>query len=150
MRLYHISLTPNLTTLVPKIPSHFLTKHLLEEGKTKRISFSPSIKNCLRAVGAKKNKTYYVYSPTAIDVKYLYRPSREEVPDSRLTNEYWYLKPVNVKLVAVVKAGRIIDPKVFYIGGRNSPIFGLSHGYEYETIRRYRNGKEIKQKTKIK
>ena len=143
MRLYHASLVPNLTTLIPKRPVHFLTKHLLEEGKTKRISFAPSIKSCLRGVNASKGKTYYIYEPTSISDKYLYNPTREEVPDVGLTNEYWYLRPVNVRLVAVVKAGKIINPKVFYFDPYAS-VFAVSNGREYETIKRYRNGKEVR------
>lgn len=147
MRLYHASLVPNLTTLIPKRPVHFMTKHLLEEGKTKRVSFAPSIKNCLRGVGASTGKTYFIYEPTSINAKYLYRPTRAEVPDAGLTNEYWYLRPVNVRLVAVVKAGKVMSPKVFYFDPYAN-VFGVSNGYSYETIKRYRNGKEVKLRVK--
>lgn len=144
MRLYHASLIPDLTTLIPKTPSHFLTKHLLEEGITKRVCFAPSIKSCLRAIDAKKNKIYYIYQPNGINEKYLYKPSREEVPDVSLTHEIWYLKPVSVRLVAVVVAGEVINTKVFYMG----PVFGLSHGHSYEVKKRFKNGKEIKPRQK--
>ena len=142
MRLYHVSRNPNLTTLIPMRPRHFLTVHGLENGRRKRISFGRSVKGCLRALdgGGKPGEDLYVYSPISINPKYLYRPTRKEVPDSRITNEYWYLRPVNVKLVAVVHRGKIVNPKVFYFDPHSS-VFGLSHGYEYETKLRYRNGR---------
>ena len=144
-RFYHISPYPNITTLIPKVPKHFLTEHGHEEGRTPRISLAGSIKSCLRGVGSAKNKVYYVYTPTSINPKYLRKVTRDMVPDSRLTHEWWYLRPLNVKLVAVIKGGEVYDNKVYYVG----PLVGVSSGYKYEYLKRYKNGKEIIVKKKL-
>ena len=150
IRLFHVSKIPNLTTLIPKAPNHFLTAHLLEEGVTKRVSFAPTIEKCLRAVQSHKGDTYYVYVPTAIDKKYLRRVSIREVPDASLTGEYWYLKPVNVRLYGVIKAGKLFDGRVIRIGGAEAkrpadrPLFAISYNREYELLKRYnRHGREL-------
>lgn len=141
-KLYHVSRFSNLTTLIPKAPQNILTHYGLEDGVTKRVSFAPSIALCLRGLGLAKiitNKDLFVYSPVNVDRKYLLKPKPEQVPDVRLTNEYWYLKPVNVKLVAVIRGGKVIDPRVYFIGGPKSPLFSISNGYEYQVTKRYRN-----------
>lgn len=151
MNLFHVSKYPNLKTLIPKVPVHWATRHGLEEGVTARVSFATSIDRCLRAVQSKPNTTFYVYVPVGIDKQYLRRPSIREVPDARLTNEYWYLKPVNVRLYGVIKSGKLIDARIYKIGYPEvSTIFGLSHGREYEMLKRYnKNGKEITIRTKV-
>lgn len=141
-RLYHVSRFPNVTTLIPKAPQNILTHYGLEDGVTKRVSFAPSIAHCLRGIGQAKtitNKDLFVYSPVNVDQKYLLKPKPDQVPDVRLTNEYWYLRPVNVKLVAVIRGGKVIDPRVYFIGGPKSPLFSISNGYEYQVTKRYRN-----------
>lgn len=150
INLFHVSTVPNLTTLIPKRPRHFLTTHFLEEGKTKRVSFAPSIQKCLRAVASKPGMVYYVYVPTAIDKKYLHRVKISEVPDAQLTGEYWYLKPVNVRLYGVVKAGKLYNTRVFNVRGIGKvkssfkPLFALSSDREYELLERYnQNGKKL-------
>lgn len=144
-KLYHVSKVPNITVLTPKIPQNILTAHGLEDSVTHRISFAPTIAGCLRGIGhGLKGRILYVYTPISIDKKHLIKPKPEQVPDVRLTNEYWYLKPVNVKLAYVIKGGNVIDPKVFYIGGRDSALFSISKGLEYEIKQRYRNGKPVK------
>ena len=154
--LFHVSKKPNLTTLIPVTPNHFLTAHLLEEGVTKRVSFAPSIQKCLRAVQSRPGDTYYVYTPVAIDKKYLKRVSVYEVPDARLTGEYWYLKPVNVRLYAVIKSGKIYNTSVFRVGGiearrpEDRPLYGVSGDREYELLKRYnKKGAEMKIKNPL-
>lgn len=148
--LFHVSKTPNLTTLTPRIPSHFLTAHYLEEYKTPRVSFAPTIEKCLRAVQSRSGDKFYVYTPVSIDRKYLRRVSINEVPDAALTGEYWYLKPVNVRLYGVVKAGKLYDPKVIQVGvleakrPADKPLFAISRNREYELLERYnKNGRAM-------
>lgn len=49
-RLYHISRNPKLTTLVPKKPKNGWVEYGIEEGKTGRVSFAPTIMGCVRGV----------------------------------------------------------------------------------------------------
>lgn len=145
MNLFHVSKYPNIKTLIPKQPMHWLVRHGLEEGKTPRISFATSIDRCLRAVQSRPGTTYYVYVPVAVDRQYLKRPTRYEVPDARLTNEYWYLKPVNVRLYGVIKSGELIDARVFRLDPNISTAFGLSHGRKFEYLKRFnKRGREMK------
>lgn len=145
MRLYHVSRIPSLTRLMPKAPSNILTHYNMEDGITKRVCFAPSIKSCMRAVGRSfGSKELYVYVPVGINQRYLKKPTVKEVPDAGFTHEIWYLKPVNVKCVAVIVPGEHFDPWVFPIGGSDSAIFGISKGTRYETVKRFRNGKEVK------
>lgn len=144
MNLFHVSKYPDIKTLIPKKPMHWMVRHGLEEGKTPRISFATSIDRCLRSVQSRPGTTYYVYVPVAIDRQYLKRPSRYEVPDVRLTNEYWYLKPVNVRLYGVIKSGELIDAKVFRLDPEIATAFGLSHGRKFEYMKRFnKRGREM-------
>jgi hypothetical protein len=97
-----------------------------------------------------------VYTPVAIDKKYLKRVSVYEVPDARLTGEYWYLKPVNVRLYAVIKSGKIYNTSVFRVGGiearrpNDRPLYGVSGDREYELLKRYnKKGAEMKIKNPL-
>lgn len=143
IKLFHVSKTPGISTLIPKVPDHFLTRHELEEGTTARISFAPSIEKCLRAVQSRPGITYYVYTPTFIDKKYLRRVSVYDVPDARLTGEYWYLRPAPVRLYAVIKSGKLYGAEVFRVGGvgkmrpKDRPLFAISNNREYELLERY-------------
>lgn len=142
IRLFHVSPVEGLTVLEPRRPKHWLTNHLLEEGKTKRVSFARSIRNCMRAIPSREGKIYYVYSPTGINEKYLYKPKRWEVPDAYLTGEYWYLRPCPVRLVAIIKAGKLVDQKLVRLG----PAWMPSSRAEFQKLKVFnRHGKEVKQ-----
>lgn len=43
MRLYHLSMNPNLRTLAPRVPDNGAVKLGQEDGVNKRVCFGPSI-----------------------------------------------------------------------------------------------------------
>jgi hypothetical protein len=103
IRLYHLSMKPNLSAMVPRIPR---SAAQLENKNIKRISFAPSISSALSALPIVPiGKILYVYQAMSVDPKFVYKPTRKEVPDVGLTHEIWYLAPVTVKKVAVIIVG---------------------------------------------
>lgn len=132
MNLFHVSKNPNIKTLVPKVPNNWLTQNGLEEARTPRISFATSVDRCLRGVYATPKTTYYVYVPVSIDKNYLRRPSVKDVPDRRLTNEYWYLKPVNVRLYGIVKSGKFISKDIYRVALNRLKTLKSKSPEEYE------------------
>lgn len=105
-KYYHLSLKKITGVLRPRIPDNFLVKSGYEDSTTKRVSASTSIDGCLRAMSMDlEGKTLYVYElSTKGRVK---KPSVEEVPDSKLTDEIWILDEAETKLVGsifVIKA----------------------------------------------
>lgn len=98
-RLYFISeKSMDGKTLTPRVARNFFTENGYEDPETKRVSFAPTIDQCLMGISANlKGKTFYVYSP---DGKYdIYKPDNIAVPDSIITDELWICEPVKVKMV---------------------------------------------------
>jgi hypothetical protein len=99
-----------------------------EDDKTKRISFAPSIKDCLRALlgpDQPNEQGFYVYSVDVNendkclkDWNYLF--TSDLVPDAKLTHEYWYLKPIRVKY----------ECKIFVSEIKFEGYYFLYNGYE--------------------
>lgn len=64
MKLYHVSINPDLKVLVPRVPKNEYTFTGIEDNVHKRICFAPSIQQALRAFARPINKeTLYVYTP---------------------------------------------------------------------------------------
>ena len=91
--LFHLSPTPNLTILNPRVPETAIGGY--EDTKQKRVCFSTSIKRCLTAL-SDCNGQYYVYVP--VNQHKAYSPTPTEVFDVAETNEKWITRPVKVKL----------------------------------------------------
>ena len=102
-KIFHISAQSlDKKTLHPSIPSNYFTKNGYEDNTTKRVCFAPSINQCL--MGLSRNCTgeeFYVMSP---DGDYdVYKPTVQEVPDSKVTGELWIMNPVKVKCIGKIK-----------------------------------------------
>lgn len=119
-RLYHISENPNLTVMTPRIPQNRLVSKGYENGTIGRVCFAPTIADCISAAPrGKAGEVLYVYLAQGVNPEYVYKPTINDVPDSKYTHEIWYLKPVNVKRVGVIVVGdayleqRFLGPKSF-------------------------------------
>ena len=91
-------------TLSPRVPKNFFTEKKYEDDTTKRVSFAPSINQCL--MGLSQNvtgKTYYVYEPADKKKLDIYKPNAKAVPDSDLTEELWVTNDVKLKRVGKIK-----------------------------------------------
>ena len=118
--IYHLSeINLNNKVFTPKVPSNFLVKNGYEDNKTKRICFSTTIDGCLRAMSQNlKDKKLYVHIP---DKKYkIYKPTIDEVPDSKITNEVWILEPVKMKCVGIIQVKESIGDGLSYTFGNNT------------------------------
>lgn len=91
-------------TLQPRIPSNYMTKNGYEDGKTARVCFAPSIDKCLMALSQKcTDMELYIHIPDNISKYEVLKPNISEVPDSKITNEYWICSPVKVKCIGKIK-----------------------------------------------
>ena len=95
--LFHLSPTPNLTILNPRVPETAIDGY--EDTKQKRVCFSTSIKRCLTAL-SDCNGQYYVYIP--VNQHKAYSPTPTEVVDVSETNEKWITRPVKVKCIGAI------------------------------------------------
>lgn len=93
--MYHISHTPNLTELEPRVP------HLagLEEPLTPRVCAAPTIPGCLYGlVELEDNTNYHVYEiaglPDITNEAIVNWPGPFSVIDADISGEVWYTQPV--------------------------------------------------------
>lgn len=104
LSLYHVSPKANITTLQPKLSSKPLKG---EENTTKRISAAPSIDGCFRAVGYDlkpgESAKYYIYKLLLIKDSEVVKPTKSQVPDQSLGNEYWVLTPTKTKSLGYIE-----------------------------------------------
>lgn len=110
-KIYHVS--PNnldKQVLHPRIPHNKLTEHDLEEGKTARVCFAPSIDRCLMALSQNlEGKEFYVHIP--ID-KTVYRDvSKHEVADAKVTKEKWVTCDVELRCIGKIRVISARDKK---------------------------------------
>jgi hypothetical protein len=135
MNLYHISENPNLTLMIPRVPVNKLTKKGYENSTIGRISFAPTIGDCISAAPrGKAGEILYVYKPVQINKNAVYRPKPSEVPDAKYSHEVWYLEPTTVKKVAVIVVGDAFMQKQFL----------EPRAWEKHFILRYHNFKRFK------
>lgn len=89
-------------TLLPRIPSNYMTKNGYEESKTPRVCFSTSIDGSLMGLSQNlKDKELYVHIPES-EVN-IYKPSVKQVPDCKITGEVWVKDKVNIKCIGKIK-----------------------------------------------
>lgn len=114
------------TELKPRVPKNYLTKNGYEDGETPRVSFAPSIDQCLAGLSQNlDDKTFYVYEPVDISKCEVYKPNKKAVPDSEITNELWITNPVEIKQVKKIKitGNRGEDGKVYSYGDKQAMLF---------------------------
>ena len=103
--MYFIS-TNNMDgkTLEPRVAKNFFTENGYEDNETKRVSFAPSVNQCLMGLSQDVSNTdFYVYEPSDRSNLDIYKPNPKAVPESSLTGELWVTNPVSLKRVGVIR-----------------------------------------------
>lgn len=127
--LFHLSSTPNLTILNPRVPETAIGGY--EDTKQKRVCFSTSIKRCLTAL-SDCNGQYYVYIP--VNQHKAYSPTPTEVVDVSETNEKWITRPVKVKCIGAIVPTTYTKQEIYF------PIHGETFGiftYDWKWVEKY-------------
>ena len=127
--LFHLSPTPNLTILNPRVPETAIGGY--EDTKQKRVCFSTSIKRCLTAL-SDCNGQYYVYIP--VNQHKAYSPTSTEVVDVSETNEKWITRPVKVKCIGAIVPTTYTKQEIYF------PIHGETFGiftYDWKWVKKY-------------
>ena len=127
--LYFVSSLPSLDNEIihPRIPNNILVNNKFEDWKTPRICLYPSVDKALTALSQElSGKTLYVYQPSGIFQDSLVKPNLSQVPDSNLTDEYWYLRDLRLKFIAEIKVEDVKDNNLIYHYGPRSTIGKLS------------------------
>ena len=127
--LFHLSPTPNLTILNPRVPETAIDGY--EDIKQKRVCFSTSIKRCLTALSDCDGQ-YYVYIP--VNQHKAYSPTPTEVVDVSETNEKWITRPVKVKCIGAIVPTTYTKQEIYF------PIHGETFGiftYDWKWVKKY-------------
>lgn len=113
-------------TLNPRVPRNYLTKNGYEDSETPRISFAPTIDQCLAGLSQNvEGNTYYVYQPKNISKCQVYKPNTKAVPDSSITGELWITNPTELTRVTKIKVtgNRGTDGKEYSYGDKKAVLF---------------------------
>ena len=127
--LFHLSPTPNLTILNPKVPETAIGGY--EDTKQKRVCFSTSIKRCLTAL-TDCNGQYYVYVP--VNQHKAYSPTPTEVVDVSETNEKWITRPVKVKCIGAIVPTTYTKQEIYF--PLHNETFGI-FTYDWKWVKKY-------------
>ena len=127
--LFHLSPTPNLPILNPRVPETAIGGY--EDTKQKRVCFSTSIKRCLTALSDCDGQ-YYVYIP--VNQHKAYSPTPTEVVDVSETNEKWITRPVKVKCIGAIVPTTYTKQEIYFpIHGKTFDIFT----YDWKWVKKY-------------
>ena len=127
--LFHLSPTPNLTILNPRVPETAIGGY--EDTKQKRVCFSTSIKRCLIAL-SDCNGQYYVYVP--VNQHKAYSPTPTEVVDVSETNEKWITRPVKVKCIGAIVPTTYTKQEIYF--PTHNETFGI-FTYDWKWVKKY-------------
>ena len=127
--LFHLSPTPNLTILNPRVPETAIGGY--EDTKQKRVCFSTSIKRCLTAL-SDCNGQYYVYVP--VNQHKAYSPTPTEVVDVSETNEKWITRPVKVKCIGAIVPTTYTKQEIYF--HLHNETFGICT-YDLKWVKKY-------------
>ena len=127
--LFHLSPTPNLTILNPRVPETAIGGY--EDTKQKRVCFSTSIKRCLTAL-SDCNGQYYVYVP--VNQHKAYSPTPTEVVDVSETSEKWITRPVKVKCIGAIVPTTYTKQEIYFpLHNETFAIFT----YDWKWVKKY-------------
>lgn len=126
--MYFIS-TSNMDgkTLEPRVVDNYFTRNGYEDSTTKRVSFAPSVNQCLMGLSQDvSNKDFYVYEPSDRSKLDIYKPNPKAVPDSSVTGELWVTTPVQLNRVGKIHCtgddGK--EGKKFNYGTHTAELYG--------------------------
>lgn len=110
----------NGKTLNPRVPDNYLTKNNYEDNTTKRVCFSTSIDKALIALSQNvKGKEFYVHVPKPNTKINVVKPTVEQVPDCKITEERWVLNSVELQAVSKIVVTDNGDNEFEYTYGDN-------------------------------
>lgn len=120
--LYHVSYQylGKKTILYPRVPINSMTRKGFEDNHTGRVCFCPTVQKCLMALSKNiKGQTFSVYIPDIDEqnlekVFTIYRPTINQVPDVKITEETWILEKIPVRLVATIRVDDAKDTPYLY------------------------------------
>lgn len=126
-KLYFISSLDNLNgdIIGPRVPNNFLVSNKIGDYKTKRVCFYPSIDKALISLSSFQElsgKKFYIYRPRNINFDSLYKPNISEVPNCFLTDEYWYLKDVEIRYITSITVKDKEEELSFRYGPRSTKV----------------------------
>lgn len=132
--MYFIS-TSNMDdkTLEPRVVDNYFTRNGYEDNTTKRVSFAPSVNQCLMGLSQDvSNKDFYVYEPSDRSNLDIYKPNPKAVPDSSVTGELWVTTPVKLKRVGKIYCtgddGK--EGKKFNYGTHTAELYGWNFEWQ--------------------
>ena len=132
--MYFIS-TSNMDdkTLEPRVVDNYFTRNGYEDDTTKRVSFAPSVNQCLMGLSQDvSNKGFYVYEPSDRSNLDIYKPNPKAVPDSSVTGELWVTTPVKLKRVGKIHCtgddGK--EGKKFNYGTHTAELYGWNFEWQ--------------------
>ena len=132
--MYFIS-TSNMDdkTLEPRVVDNYFTRNGYEDNTTKRVSFAPSVNQCLMGLSQDvSNKDFYVYEPSDRSNLDIYKPNPKAVPDSSVTGELWVTTPVKLKRVGKIHCtgddGK--EGKKFNYGTHTAELYGWNFEWQ--------------------
>lgn len=123
--------------LHPRVPQNYMVDNGFENNKVARVSFGPSIRQCLLALPFKREgMRLFVYKP-AKDVLFT-RPNKHDVPDTGITEEIWVLESVKMKKVGIIELTEPEEEGHDYKYGK--PFIkqkATLYGYNYKYMEKY-------------
>lgn len=111
-------------TLSPRVPDNFLTRNNYEDNETPRVCFATSVDKALIALSSNnKGKEFYIHVPEKKNKKDkgydVYKPSKKEVPDVKVTGEVWIKEKVKLKCIGSIIVSDAKDKSLKYTYGDN-------------------------------
>lgn len=142
-RIYFVSeQNMNNKTLFPKIPNNYFTQNGYEDNTTKRVCFAPTIDKCLMGLSQNiQGKKFYVHIPYDNQNLDIYKPNKQEVPDSAITDEIWVKNKVKIKCIgriSIIKDDGKPGYKFTYLD-KSAELYG----WEWEWINKYVSESEL-------
>lgn len=132
-KLYHISeKNQDGNTFEPRVPVNFMTNAEYEDSTTPRVCFSTSIDGCLIGTMYKtEDRTLYVHEPASYAKLKTHVVSKDEVPETDISNEVWVLNPVKLKCVGKITVSDPVGTPMLYTYGDN---IGEAYKWEWEFV----------------
>lgn len=126
--IFHISVN-NLDSLTvfPHVPNNSMVSHGYEDGITPRISFAPTIGQCLRGMAQDiKGMEFFVHIP--VNKPTIVKPTAKQVPDVAITGEIWSTTPVMMKCIGKIRVTSArAEPTSFKYGNGSAQSYAWNY-----------------------
>lgn len=145
--LVHLSETnKDGVTLEPRIPDNFMTKNGYEDATIARVCFADTIGHALRAMSMNlKDKVLYVHVVVDNQLQ-IKKPTTKQVPDSKLTGEYWSLFAVQLRCIGKIKVSESTGDGLSYRYGDNTAEL---YDWNWSWVEKYKGFKHLSEATEL-